>query len=168
MDSDYSKVNIDEMVDGLDIGRDSKRELKKTLNKFPTLFGGGLGTLVGEEAKIVLKKDAKPHASNFYHLPKAYEVPAKKEIERMVKMGILRRLRWNDDTLWAAASFCQPKKTGDLRIVTDFRKMNECIKQHPFPIPNIIKTLQQLSRFKSATALDLSQGFYTIPLSKES
>ena len=82
-------------------------------------------------------------------------------------MGILQRLRWNDDTPWAAASFCQPKKTGDLCIVTDFRKMNECIERHPFPIPNIIKTLQQLSRFKSATALDLSQGFYTIPLSKE-
>ena len=89
LDSDYSKVDIDEMVDGLDISRDTKRDLKKTLHKFPTLFGGGLGTLVDEEAKIVLKKDAKPHASNFYHLPKVYEVPAKKEIERMVKMGIL-------------------------------------------------------------------------------
>ena len=126
------------------------------MNKFPTLFGGGLGTLVGEEAKIVLKKDAKPHASNFYHLPKAYKGPAKKETERMVRMGILCRLRWNDDTSWAAASFCQRKKTGGLCIVTDFRKMNECIKQHPFPIPNIIKTLQQLSRLKSAIALDLS------------
>ena len=128
LDSDYSKVDINKMVNGLDIHWDSKRELKKTLKKFPTLFGGGLGTLVGEEAKIVLKKDAKPHASNFYHLPKAYKGPAKKEIERMVRMGILRRLRWNDDTPWAAALFCQPKKTGDLRIVTDFRKMNECIE----------------------------------------
>ena len=89
LDSDYSKVDINKMVDGLDIHWDSKRELKKTLKKFPTLFGGGLGTLVDKEAKIVLKKDAKPHASNFYHLPKAYEVPAKKEIERMVRMGIL-------------------------------------------------------------------------------
>ena len=42
LDSDYSRVDIDEMVDGMDIHRDSKRELKKILKKFPTLFGGGL------------------------------------------------------------------------------------------------------------------------------
>ena len=59
-----------------------------------------------------LKKNAKPHASNFYHLPKAYKGPAKKKIERMVRMGILCRLRWNDNTPWAAALFCQPKTQG--------------------------------------------------------
>ena len=46
--------------------------------------------------------------------------------------------------------------------------MNDCIKRYPFPIPNIIKTLQQLNNFKSATALDLLQGFYTIPFDRES
>ena len=168
LDSDYSKVDINEMVNGLDIHWDSKRELKKTLKKFPTLFGGGLGELKGKKAMIKLKKGAKPYVRSFYHLPKAYKGPAKKEIERMVRMGILCKLRWNDDTPWAAALFCQPKKTGNLHIIADFCKMNECIKQHPFLIPNILKTLQQLSRFKLATALDLLQGFYTIPLDKES
>ena len=56
LDSDYSKVEIDEMVDGLDIHRGSKKELKKTLKKFPTLFGGGLGKLKGKKAIIKLKK----------------------------------------------------------------------------------------------------------------
>merc|ERR1711884_706185 len=38
----------------------------------------------------------------------------------------------------------------------------------PFPIPKIIDTMQTLNKFKLATALDLSQGFYTIPLDEES
>ena len=42
LDSDYSRVDIDKMVDGMDIHRDSKRELKKILKRFPTPCGGGL------------------------------------------------------------------------------------------------------------------------------
>ena len=38
----------------------------------------------------------------------------------------------------------------------------------PFPLPRINETLQKLEKFKSATALDLSLGFYLIPLDKES
>ena len=124
LDSDYSKVDIDEMVNESNIDWDSKRELKKTLKKFPTLFGGGLGELTCEKAMIKLKKGAKPYAESFYHLPKTYKGPAKKEIERMVRIGILCKLRWNDDIPWAATIFCQPKKTGDLHIITDLCKIN--------------------------------------------
>ena len=38
LDSDYSGVDIDEMVDGLDIHWDSKRELKKILKKNSNTF----------------------------------------------------------------------------------------------------------------------------------
>ena len=170
LDADYSKVNIDEMVDELKIDKDLKGKLKMTLNKFPTLFGGGLGKLSDEfpRAKIKLKKGAKPHAATYYTLPHAQRGPARKEVDHMVAVGILKKLEWHDDTPWAAPSFSQPKKTGDLQIVTDFRKMNESIKQHLFPILKIIDTMQDLNKFKSETALDLSQGFYTIPLDKES
>ena len=46
--------------------------------------------------------------------------------------------------------------------------MNACIEQHPFPLSRILDQQQRLEKFRSATALDLSQGFYTIPLSEES
>jgi hypothetical protein len=43
LDDNYSKVDIDIMVDELDIKESSKLKLKRTLKKFLTLFGGGLG-----------------------------------------------------------------------------------------------------------------------------
>ena len=170
LDANYLKVNINKMVDNLNIKRDIKQKLKYTLKIFSTLFGGGLGKLNDSfsKAHITLKAGTKPHASTYYTMPRAYENPAKKEINRMCDVGILKKLHWDNDTPWAAASFCQMKKTGDLRIVTDFRKMNESIERHPFPLPRINDVMQKLERFKSATALDLSQGFYTIPLDKES
>ena len=37
----YSKVNIDENVDNLDINKGVKQKLKENLKKFPTFFGEG-------------------------------------------------------------------------------------------------------------------------------
>ena len=73
LDADYSNVNINKIVDGLDINKDLEGNLKETLNKFPTLFDGGLGKLSEDfpEATIKLKKGAKPYAATYYNLSKA-------------------------------------------------------------------------------------------------
>ena len=53
-------------------------------------------------------------------------------------------------------------------MLTDFRKMNAAIQRKPFPLPRIGETIQRLEKFISATALDLSQGYYSIPIDKAS
>ena len=42
----------------------------------------------------------------------------------MVTIDVLRKLSYDNDSPWAAPTFTQPKKTGDIRILTDFRKLN--------------------------------------------
>ena len=61
LDANYSKVDINKMVDGLDIQRSSKRALKFTLKKFPKLFDCGLGKLDMEPVSINLKEASKPY-----------------------------------------------------------------------------------------------------------
>ena len=167
LDANYSKVDIDIMVDELDIEESSKAKLKLTLNKFPTLFGGGLGRLNIPPVSIELKKDAKPFQGRYYNIPKAFEQSTRKEIDRMCDIDVLRKLTYDDDSPWAAPSFAQIKKTGDVRILTDFRKMNLAIERKPFPLPRIGESIQKIEKFKSATALDLSQGYYSIPIDEE-
>ena len=168
LDADYSKVDIDEMVNDLDIAKATKTKLKQTLNKFPTLFGGGLGLLDIKPVDIELRPGSKPHASQYYTIPRAYDKVAKAENERLVTVDVLKKLDHVHDSPWAAPSFCQMKKTGDIRFLTDFREVNKCIERKPFPLPRINESLQRIEKFKSATALDLSQGYYSIPLSKKS
>ena len=60
------------------------------------------------------------------------------------------------------------QKTGDIRVLTDFRKLNLAIKRKPFPLPKISELLLKLQGFRYATALDLSMGYYHIPLDEES
>ena len=47
-------------------------------------------------------------------MPKAYVNVAKKEILRMVEIGVLKELPCLVDSQWAAPSFGVPKKTGDI------------------------------------------------------
>ena len=78
-----------------------------------------------------------------------------------MKLGIWKRVHASP---WTAGTFIQPKKTGDIRVLTDFRKLNEYIVRKPHPLPKISELLQKLEGFKYATAIDLSMGYYHIPL----
>jgi hypothetical protein len=51
-----------------------------------------------------------------------------------------------------------------VRTISDFRELNKCIVQKPYPIPKISTAVQELEGFTYATALDLNMGYYTIRL----
>jgi hypothetical protein len=88
-------------------------------------------------------------------------VTTKKEFKILTDIDVFNR---SSDSEWAAPTFLQAKNTGDVRILTDFRKLNEQIKRKPCPLPKISHILRKLSGLKYATAIDLSMGNYHIPL----
>ena len=164
LDADYSHVDMQTYVEELThLSGDEKHKLKKVLQSHPTLFGGGLGTLKIKPVSLEIQDGAKPYHGRAYPIPHAYEEATKKEIARLCSIGVLEK---NHDSEWAAASFVQPKKTGDVRVLTDFRKLNVVLKRQPFPLPKISDLLLKLKGFRYATALDLSMGYYHIPLDK--
>ena len=121
------RVDVDALVVELDIDNSNRKQLRATFRKFKKgLFGGGLSKLTNcESPHIKLKPGVVPYKGRYYNLPKAYEYIAKKEIQRMVDIGVLKELPWHDDSPWASPSFGIPKKTGDIRIITDFRELNK-------------------------------------------
>ena len=144
---------------------DQKDKLAKMLNTHKQLFSGGLDTLNIPPIWLELDKDATPYHARAFPVPKSLEKTTKKEITRLSDIGVLKK---DHESEWAAPTFVQPKKTGDIRILTDFRKLNDKLKRKPFPLPKIADILQKLAGFKYATAIDLSMGYYHIPLDEES
>ena len=71
--SKVAEADIDDMVNGLDIAIASKTKLKQILNKFPTLFGRGLGPLEMEPVDIKIQPGSKPYTGRYYNIPKAYK-----------------------------------------------------------------------------------------------
>jgi hypothetical protein len=85
-------------------------------------------------------------------------------MKRLTDIDVFNR---SSDSEWAAPTFIQAKKTGDVRIYTYFKILNAQIKRKPFPLPNISDLLRKLSGFKYSTAIDLCTGYYHIPLDLE-
>ena len=166
LDADYNAVDIDTFVATLThLNDDEKTKLTQTLKRHMTLFGGGLGTLNIKPVHLELSANAKPYHARPFPIPQAYEAVTKKEIERLVRIHVLRKCYESE---WAAPTFIQPKKTGDVRVLTDFRQLNKFLVRKPFPLPKISDLLQKLQGFTYATAIDLSMGYYHIPLDKYS
>ena len=94
-----------------------------------------------------------------FPVPHIHKETLKKEIERLVSLGVLRKC---SDSEWGAPTFIIPNKNGTVRFISDFRKLNAQLKCKPYPILKISKMLQELEEFTYATALDLNMGYYTI------
>jgi hypothetical protein len=162
LDADYSAVEMDDYVNSLNhLSLNDQQSLLATLRQFPTLFGGGLGKLNIDPIHLELKQGAQPYHAKPYAVPQAYAATTKTEIARFEKLGIWKRV---NNSPWTAPTFIQPKKTGDVRVLTDFRKLNEWVVRRPHPLPKISDLLQRLEGFRYATAIDLSMGYYHIPL----
>ena len=165
LDADYRKVEVDPYVEELThLTEDEKQILGRTLKRFPILFGGGLGMLNIKPVSLELIDGAKPYHARPFPVPQSLEATTKKEVQRLTDIDVFNR---SSDSEWAAPTFIQAKKTGDVRILTDFRRLNAQIKRKPFPLPKISDLLRKLSGFKYATAIDLSMGYYHIPLDLE-
>ena len=145
LDANFEAINIREHVATLEhLDREQQRLLIKTLTRHPQLFSGGLGELKIKPIRLELIKGAKPYHARPFPVPKAYEAVTKKEIDRLNSIGVLRK---SHDSEWAAPTFIQPKKTGGVRVLTDFRQLNKFISRGPFPLPKISDLLQKLEGF---------------------
>ena len=135
----------------------------KLLKQYEKLFDGTLGKWSTPPVKIETRPGSRPVNSRWYPVPRINKHTFKKELEQLVKIGVLERVQESE---WGTPVFIIPKKEGTVRFITDYRKVNGQIVRKPYPIPRIADTLQQLEGFTFATALDLNMGYYTIPLAE--
>jgi hypothetical protein len=95
---------------------------------------------------------AKPYHAKPFPVPHSLEATTKTEMKRLTYIDVFNR---SSDYEWAAPTFIQAKKTGDVRVVTYFRRLNAQINRKPFPLPKICDLMRKLNGFKYATAIDL-------------
>ena len=97
-------------------------ESLKLIQKFEELFDGTLGTWKTDPLVFELKEDANPIFLQPYPVPKVHEEMFKKDIERLVIIGVLGV---ENDSEWVSLSFAQPKPTSNrVCFLSGFRNIN--------------------------------------------
>ena len=109
-----------------DLSQSQKAVLEGLLTKYGSLFDGTLGTWKNKQVHLQLKKDVQPYHTRPYQIPKSLEKKVRLEIERLCKLGVLKKVNHSQ---WAAPNFVIPKKDETIRFISDFREHNKRIQR---------------------------------------
>ena len=135
LDADYSKSNIDDIVNKyMHLTPIQRSKLKALLYKHESLFDGTLGTWKTKPVKLELKPGSTPHYQHPYQIPRMHEETLRREVDRLILLGVLEKC---NDSEWGSPAFIIPKNDKTVRFVTDFRRLNSQIKRKPYPLPKI-------------------------------
>ena len=103
-----------------------------------------------------------PIACQHRRIPIHLEEKVEKMIEDFENKGIIRP----SESPWNAPLVVVPKKNGDIRLTVDYRKLNAITKRPMFPIPDTRQLLDTLHGSAYYTTLDLSSGYYNVPMNE--
>ncbi|KAL2089209.1 hypothetical protein ACEWY4_016108 [Coilia grayii] len=89
-----------------------------------------------------------------------YRIPAQLLPKIMLGMGIIEP----SHSEWSCPAVLVPKKDGSLGFCMDFRQLNAISAFDPYPMPRIDELIDRLGVAKYLTTLDLSKGYWQVPL----
>ena len=82
----------------------------------------------------------------------------------MEQQGIIER----SSSEWAARIVFVKKKDGMLRMCVDYRRLNALSDGDAYPIPRVDDLIDRLGKAKYITTLDLSCGYWEVPVNEDS
>ena len=160
---DWKDDDVGDMVVGDQLTREQKSQLGELLVEFKDVFQKFPGcTDITEH--VIEVSDASPIRLPPYRLPHSYRETVKAEIQEMLKQGIIEP----STSDWAAPLVLVKKKDGSLRLCVDFRRLNSVTKADAYPMPRVDEMLDRLGPAKYISTLDLTRGYWQVPVQKES
>ena len=125
----------------------------------------GLGRLDGDY-HLQLDPEVKPVIHPPRKVPIAIKEDLGKELERLVKLGILAKV--TEPTPWVSSLVVARKPSGKLRVCIDPQDLNKGLQRAHYPMPTIEDILPDLSKAKCFSVLDAKDGFWHVRLDYES
>ena len=126
----------------------------------------GVGKLKGYQFKLHIKDDATPVVQALCRPPFSLRDKIEKKLDQLESMDIIEKV--NSPSSWVSPVVVVPKPNRQVRLCVDMRQANCAVGRERYPIPTIDKVLQDMSRSKVFSKLDLRWGYHQIEYSEES
>ena len=102
----------------------------------------------------------KPFKARSRHFEPAQLAEMKKQLTAQLAAGVIRE----STSEWSAAPHFVQKANGEWRMVIDYRHLNDAMTSDNYPLPRLWDTLQKVAGHKYYICLDITAGFWNIPL----
>ncbi len=96
-----------------------------------------------------------------YRLPEHKKNVVREELKAMLNLGVIEESHSD----WASPIVLVPKTDGSVRFCVDYRKVNAVSKFDAYPMPRVDELLDRLGAARFYSTLDLTKGYWQIPLS---
>ncbi len=96
-----------------------------------------------------------------YRLPEHKKNVVREELTAMLDLGVIEE----SHSEWASPIVLVPKTDGSVRFCVDYRKVNAVSKFDAYPMPRVDELLDRLGAARFYSTLDLTKGYWQIPLS---
>lgn len=139
---------------------------QKIVSEYKKVFEG-LGQITDFEYDLKINKNSDAYTTT---VPRRVPLPlmeeVRKELHKMVESGVIKQVE--EPTDWCFPMVIAKKKSGKIRVCTDFTQLNKNVKRELYQLPSVEETLGKIRDGKIFTKLDCSSGFYQIRLSDRS
>lgn len=142
-------------------------EVKPLIENYRVLFADklppGLPPHRLVDHRINLKSDAKPFNQHSYRMNQVELVALRKQLDELLEQ------RFIEPSLSQYGSPCLfvKKRTGELRLVVDYRKLNHATLRMNYSLPRIDESLEQFKGARFFSKLDLNSGYFQIRIAEK-
>ena len=141
---------------------DRRSQLQDLLNEHRAVCEDVPGKCNTAEHDILLAPDTAPIRQQFYRIGQEKLKLMKEEVAYLLRNG----LATPSSSPWASPCILVPKPNGQVRLCTDFRKVNNVTIKDSYPLPRIDDIIDSVGKSKFLTQLDMLKGYHQIPLTK--
>ena len=128
-----------------------------SVEDYPDVFDGKLGSLPGGKIHLTLEPNADPVVRPPRTLPESLNCSVKDELDRVEHTGVIVKV--DQPTDWVNQMSVAKKRSGAVRICIDPRPLNLALKREHYRLPVLDDILPKLVNSKKFAVCDLQQGY---------
>ena len=99
-----------------------------------------------------------------FRVPEARKKVIEEEVSKMLELNVIE----DSKSAWSSPIVLVSKPDNTIQFCNDFRKLNAVSEFDAYPMPRVDKLIESLGNARFITTLDLTKGYWQVPLAAES